>query len=527
MSVFKKRIPFLICCLSVYAAIGSGSARAESQQRPNIIFILADDVGAESMTVYGGSSWNTPRIDSIATQGMRFSNAFANPSCAPARSEFLTGRYPFRTGVIFPTLPNGPLAAEETTLAAVLKNAGYATGLAGKWNLRYGGRNNASEAEQAAHIEAHGFDEHRTFIGHTIVYGDPSVETNFVPYQLNQWACDFVFRKSTNDSPFYLQYSLGLVHWPLTATPLNPTATTSNSSDADLYGNMMTYMDNMVGNVLDAIDNAGIANNTVVVFGGDNGTWARIYSTYKGVEIKGGKLTSKDTGSWVPLYVRWPGVVAPASLYDGLTDFSDIFPTLIEMGGGVVPSYRVIDGISFLPQLQGASTEPRSFVYCSDIPSRTFVRDKRWKLIDGSNLYDISNSPFEERLVVESSQTAEEAVARATLAGYLVDIQERKITETGADSDGDGLTDYEETIAGSSPTNNTSVFKIESTRMGNGFVVNWQSVSGRVYGVYWSTNLTDVLQPLNTNIYYPQDSYTDTVHFAEDEGFYKIKVRVQ
>ncbi len=519
-----KRISYLAPLL-VYITAISVSVKAENQPRPNLIFILADDVGAESMTPYGGSSWSTPRIDSIATQGIRFVNAFANPSCAPSRAEFLTGRYPFRTGVVFPTLPNGPLALEETTLATVLKNAGYSTGLAGKWNLRYGGRNGASEEEQDAHIEAHGFDEHRTFIGHTIVYGDPSVETNFVPYQLNQWACDFISREATNDSPFYLQYSMGLVHWPLTATPLNPGATEENSTDAELYGNMMTYMDNMIGNVLDTLDSAGISSNTVVVFGGDNGTWSRIYSTFNGEQVQGGKLTSKDTGSWVPLYVRWHGVVTPDSLYDGLTDFSDIFPTLIEIGQGVVPNYSVIDGISFLSQLEGASTEHRNFVYCSDVESRTFVRDKQWKLINGNDLYDISNSPIEERLISEASQTPDDATARTTLLGYLTDIQYREIIETGADSDADGSSDYEETIAGSNPTNNASFFGIESVDIDNGFIINWQSVSGRVYEVYWSTNLLENFQVLETNINWTFSSFTNLND--SPNAYYKIGVQLE
>jgi len=319
------------------------NSHASGSARPNIIFILADDVGAESLDMYGGSSWPTPNISSIADAGMMFENAFSCPSCAPTRAQFLTGRYPFRTGITYPTLPNGPLSTTgETTLATVLKKSGYSTGLAGKWNLRYGGAKRASEAEQAAHIQAHGFEEHRAFIGHTIHYGPPSPESGFMPYKLNLWACDFIARKALEPKPFYLQYSLGLVHWPLTATPLNPDATTDNSSDAELYACMMQYMDDMIGNVLDAIDAAGIAGNTVVIFGGDNGTWDRITSTYKGMAVRGGKLTAKDTGSWVPFCVRWPGVVAPGSTYGGLMDFSDIFPTLIEIAEAVIPDYRII-----------------------------------------------------------------------------------------------------------------------------------------------------------------------------------------
>ncbi len=143
-----------LSALSLFALRPDSSA--SSSARPNVVFILADDVGAESMEMHGGSSWPTPNIDSIADAGMMFENAFSCPSCAPTRAQFLTGRYPFRTGITYPTLPNGPLSTtSETTLATLLKNSGYSTGLAGKWNLRYGSAKGASEAAQAAHIHPH------------------------------------------------------------------------------------------------------------------------------------------------------------------------------------------------------------------------------------------------------------------------------------------------------------------------------------------------------------------------------------
>jgi arylsulfatase A len=289
----------------------------------------------------------------------------------------------------------------------------------------------ATAAEQAAHIQAHGFEEHRAFIGHTVQYGPPSPESDFLPHKLNLWACDFIARKALEPKPFYLQYSLGLVHWPLTPTPLNPDATTDNSSATELYAHMMQYMDDMVGNVLAAIDAAGIADNTVVVFGGDNGTWSRITSTYKDKEVRGGKLTTKDTGSWVPFYVRWPGVVVPGSTYSGLMDFSDIFPTFIEIAEAVIPDNRAIDGKSFLSQLKGRAEEHREYVFSMDRATRQFVRDKRWKLLIGNGLYDISNSPFEEILIPEEDQTPEQAEARRRLLGHYKQIVGNELPDSG------------------------------------------------------------------------------------------------
>ncbi len=422
-----------LACRGIFAA-------GFSQFAPNIVFILADDVGAESMDRYGGTSWPTPRINSIADDGMLFENAYSSPTCAPSSAEFLTGRYQFRNGIVFPELLNGPLSTtEETTLATILKPRGYATGLAGKWNLWYEDGAHPTPlidvgGAQAAHLEAHGFEEHFSFLGGAIAYGEAAPEEAFVPYQLNQWACDFIQRKASSSQPFYLQYSMGLVHWEaddafenrvLAGTPLNPDATPDNTSDAELYRFMMTYMDNMVGNVLDTIDEAGIADNTVVVFAGDNGTWNRISSQWNGQSVQGGKNSHKDTASWVPMMVRWPGVVAPGSSYSGMTDFSDLFPTFLDIAGATVPNYRIIDGISFLPQLKGALGEHREMAYIGqahgyyDQSERAFqsVRDRRWKLIVGASsaidgLYDVSESPLQEVLIPVAGQTAEQAEAR-------------------------------------------------------------------------------------------------------------------
>ena len=216
-------------------------------ERPNVVFILIDDMGLEMSNPYGAEGlvvpfnvrpYATPRMDGFAGQGMRFENAFATPACAPTRSQFLTGRYPFRTGVTASGLPTGKLGENEMTLASILRSNGYHTGIAGKWNLRYGipdtdAWGGARDA-QREHILFHGFDESRTFVGHSIDYGRPDPESDYVPYQLNQWVLNFLSEHANQEQPFYLQYSLGLIHTPWdpeqgalagykdAKTPLNP-----------------------------------------------------------------------------------------------------------------------------------------------------------------------------------------------------------------------------------------------------------------------------------------------------------------
>lgn len=393
------------------------SAWVVEAKRPNIVFILVDDIGMETMDGYGGTSWPTPAINTIREHGMLFEQAFSCPSCAPTRAQFLTGRYPFRTKVLYPTLPKGPLADDEMTLATLLKQAGYKTGLGGKWNLRYGSTNEASRVEQSRHIEAHGFEEHMAFLGHTIQYGNPTNETEYVPHQLNEWACEFVKKHANEEAPFYLQYSMGLVHFPLSATPLNPGETSTDFSKEHLHGFMMKYMDQMVGNLLNTLEASCDMKNTVILFSGDNGTLAGIKSMFRGKEVVGGKLSMKDTGSWVPLYVRWDGVVEPGSRYDGMTDFSDLFPTLLEIGGVPLPQDRGIDGRSFLAQLKGETRPHRDMVFVSH-RDKAFVRDQHWKLKNGKALFDVSNSPFEEKPIPMDSGDPDAEAARVRLKKY-------------------------------------------------------------------------------------------------------------
>ncbi len=412
-----------VACLS-FASL-SRQAHGSTTDRPNIIFILADDVGAESMEMYGSTSWPTPNINTIAQDGVVFENAFSCPTCAPTRGQFLTGRYPFRTGIVYPTLPLGELSTtNEVTLATLLQDSGYATGLSGKWNLKYG--NSGIAEEQEAHIVAHGFAESSSFIGHTINYGNQYVEQDYTPYQLNEWACNFITNKASGSQPFYLQYSLGLVHTPLGGTPLFPNVTGLTLEQT--YSYMMQYMDQMVGNLLNTVDALGIADNTVLIFAGDNGTVSSIDSMFNGVPVAGGKQSTKDTGSWVPFYVRWPGVVTPNTSYGGMMDFSDIFPTLLDIADVALPSDRIIDGKSFRSQLEGQAGDHREIIYVShrQNPSAHFVRNHDWKLVlDAAasydlapGLYDISNAPISEVFIDENSQTQEQAAARTLLQNY-------------------------------------------------------------------------------------------------------------
>lgn len=387
-------------------------ARENFQQSPNIVFIAIDDIGMETLDCYGGQSYTTPNINAFSQKALQFQTCFASSLCSPSRAQLMTGRYPCRTGVIYTVVPDvhsgGLDETKEVPLATLLKNAGYVTGITGKWSLY--DRSDGLDDYQA-HISRCGFDEQECYYSHTIDYWSGNT---YYPDVYNNWALSFI--ENHKNEPFYLQYSLGLVHYPFDPTPLNPNGPLDNISN---FPYMMEYMDKMAGNVIDKIEEAGISENTLIIFAGDNGTDERITSKWNGYDIEGGKFSLMDTGCWVPLLCYWKGVTTAGTNSD-LIDFCDFLPTICELAGASIPTDRVIDGRSFVPQLRGEAGTPREWVSLQvrekNGPFRKCVRDKKWKLFDDSGeLYDVTNTPVEERFISVSEQTPEDAEARSRL----------------------------------------------------------------------------------------------------------------
>jgi arylsulfatase A len=429
-----------------YASCSSLPTQKVRSGPPNLVFILIDDLGIEATNSYGSEGlvraegtlvpYKQPHMEAFAAQGMTFTRAFATPSCAPSRAQFLTGRYPFRTGIIWPTLPMGPLADEEITLAEVLRERGYRTGMAGKWNLRHGMRADevtlSNLQESRDHAISQGFDVCEPFVSHTIEYGEPTPEEGYQPYKTNLWACEFVQQAAAAQEPFYLQYSLGLVHGPYGPTPLQPEldGSLSEQQQRELnYLSMLEYTDLLIGKLLQRIDDLGLAGNTLVLLAGDNGSNPRFTSSFRGEHVLGGKLGLKDSGSRVPFCVRWPAVVAAGSQYEGLTDFSDIFSTFIEVAGASVPASPVIDGRSFATQLAGGGQTHRDFVFCQ-MRDLGFVSDGEYKLLPLSHrdmragLYRVSDDLLDEQWIDEQAESPQEAQARQRLVQHFEDLQE-------------------------------------------------------------------------------------------------------
>ena len=426
------------------AALGLGTASAESTNpsRPNIVVVLADDLGAEALGCYGGveflgekgkvlGSVKTPNLDAMAANGIRFAKAYATPVCSPSRAQLLTGKYNDRVGFHDILGRNG--AARELdskshpTIANLLQSAGYMTGAVGKWhigpltNLKNVQTNTGADTS-AAHVRACGFERQYMVPGaHLREYGEP-VEGKYTPDLMDAWAFRFMSEAKTAGKPFFLYYASPLPHFPYWPTPLNPDGPRGEpgSKKEEMYGDManfpflVEYLDKEVGKILAKLEELGLRENTLVLFAGDNGTPPWVVTQMKnGRNIPFGKGTMKETGSWVPLIASWPAMIQSGAVYDGVVDFSDILPTCLSVAGVQLP--KDINGMSFAPVLEGNGKSPREWVH-SLYNKEYFVRNASWKLRENGELYDMSGAPYSEELVKPEDDTPESKAAREALA---------------------------------------------------------------------------------------------------------------
>lgn len=398
-----------------FTIFGSVSARAEtaSKEHPNIILILSDDVGLGNIHCYGGP-FETPNIDKLASGGTKFTYCYATPLCGPSRCELLTGRYPFRTGHSSNQSRMSVDPKNEVMIPTVLKKAGYVTGSVGKW-----GQIQLGPGEW-------GFDENLVYPGsgrywraQTTTYNlngkDVDLpENKYLPGIMQKFATDFIDRHK--DERFFLYYSMSHMHGPIVRTP-----DSKQGADKDeLYTANVEYMDKLVGEIVAELDKRNLRENTLVIFTGDNGTakFGETVATVDGKQISGMKATMLEGGSRVPLIANWPGTTPAGKVNNDLTDFSDFFATSADLGGAKLPEGVKIDGVSFAPQLRGEKGTPRDWVYV-ELNGRSYVRDAKYKLTAGGELFDLSDAPFKEIAVARDTTDEAANAARKSLQAVL------------------------------------------------------------------------------------------------------------
>lgn len=401
---------------------GPSLLNAQTDQRPNIVLFMVDDMGSEVLGCYGGQSYRTPNIDKLAQTGMRFEHCYSTPVCSPSRVKIMTGRYGFRT-----TDRWGHLPPDEITFGDVLQSAGYTTALAGKWQM-------IELQNDPDHVSEHGFDEYCCWAWHEGPrYYQPriwqngvllqNIEKNYGPDIYTGFITDFI--KRNKDRPFLAYYPMTLTHFAKTGKrhgePPGP------DGEYQSYSEMVQKTDERVGRIVATLDELGLRENTLIVFTTDNGTPDRVTSERNGKKIQGGKGTFTDRGTRVPLIANMPGTVPTGTVNENLIDFSDFMPTFAQIAGTDVPEDRAIDGQSFWTLLQGQEGTPRewAFNYLGD-RDQGWIRTKRWKLYLDSKLYDMQNDPEETTPILPEQDDKKNAAIRNRLQTTMIRLLMRQ-----------------------------------------------------------------------------------------------------
>ena len=426
--------------LSILLVLALGnSTRAEEiagpktagASKPNIIFILSDDLGVDILSCFGSDQYKTPHLDALATGGMKFTHAYAAPLCGPSRALIMTGRYAFRTGAVNQDMVAQITPEKEVMMPKILKGAGYVTASFGKWG------------QLGLTPGAFGFDEYLNFKGSGIFWNTQPKgkeydlngqqvalkDKEYMPDLVQKLAVDFITRNQ--DKPFYLYYPMSHIHGDILPTPDSK----EGASAKELYADNIVYHDKLVGQLIAELEKLKLREKTLIVYVGDNGTakGGAELSTVGGKKINGSKGSMLEGGALVPMIVNWPGTTPAGRVCPDIIDFSDYVPTFAAVAGAKLPENVVIDGQSFLPQIKGEKGTPREWAYVQ-LARMWYVRSMNWKLNEKGELYDMSGAPFEEKLVPADSTDPVAMAERAKLQAAL-----NKLNPAGGIlDDGDG-----------------------------------------------------------------------------------------
>jgi arylsulfatase A len=388
--------------------------------KPNIIFILVDDLGMPAVGCYGGA-YKTPNIDKLAAGGIRFERCFSAPLCAPSRALCMMGRYGFRTGVVDNPFGGRATPDKEICVAKPLKNAGYATAVVGKWRQ-------LPKLSTKAEAAVWGWDEFllwgtgdgeggdrywsREYLNNGKEVTIP--QDKYGPDYLQDYVMEFIRRH--RDQPFFIYYPMTMIHGGFKPTP----DTAPGVSDrAHLYTDTITYMDKLIGKLMFALDEMHLREKTLVIFTGDNGSVDP--QTIHGRLVDGVKHQLNEGGSRVPLIANWPGTTPAGKVLDDLVDFTDFYVTFAEVAGAKLPVGHKLDGHSFAPQLRGEKGNPREWVFMQ-LADRWYARSSGWKLYNDGQLFDMSDAPFSEKLVPAGSESEAAKAARKKLQAVLTEL---------------------------------------------------------------------------------------------------------
>jgi arylsulfatase A-like enzyme len=400
------------------ASFSSTSVADGTDRGPNIVLIMTDDQGYGDLGFHGNEKIDTPVLDRLASQSVRFDRFFVSPYCTPTRAALMTGRYPLRTGAASVTRGLETVRSEEVTIAEVLRAAGYATGCFGKWHIG---------EHYPNHPNGQGFDEFFGMPqGHWDNYFDPKLENNgrmvpargFITDVITDYALRFI--EERRDGPFFCYVPYNAPHTPHQVPDHYFDKYTARGFDAGvatIYG-MVENIDTNVGRLLDKLDELDLTERTVVFFLSDNGAEGAEGSRYN-AGMRGMKGSVHEGGMRVPMFVRWPGRFEADVVVESIGAHVDLLPTIAELCGVTNPRTSPLDGVSLMPLLTGDIEEdwPERMIFARSAgwrrmadyrepviedlkPYAGTVRTQRWRAVNQGQrweLYDMPADPSQKR----------------------------------------------------------------------------------------------------------------------------------
>jgi arylsulfatase A len=444
----------LIILVALVAATVAKPAPLEAAEKPNIVLVMADDMGYEALSVNGGESCKSPNLDKLAAAGVRFSNCFANPICTPSRTKIMTGQYNVRNYIKFGMLDRG-----QTTFAHQLKAAGYATCIAGKWQLgkqadapqHFGFEQSCLwQHTRSGRSKGNGKKIDRRFVNPLLEFNGRKkdyVNGEYGPQVCTDFVCDFIDQNKTK--PFLVYYPMILTHCPFDPTPdsadwdpkrLGSTTYKGDRNDPQRhFRDMVAYADKIVGQIVAQLEKSGVRDNTLLIFTGDNGTDKPIVTPWNGTKVAGGKGSMTDAGTRVPLIASWPaGIKQPGRVVDDLVEFCDVMPTLCEVTGADLPANYPGDGSSIIPVLQNnASARKKDWIYIW-YRGQVMVRNKQYSLLAKSGGSDASltryKGPFDGKKLEDSRLSETERAIKEQFEATLARLRKTRLSSVSKEN---------------------------------------------------------------------------------------------
>ncbi len=476
-----SRIVLLLLVLVLFSACGN------TERQPNVIIILADDQGWGDLSINGNTSINTSNLDRMATSGVRFDRFYVSPVCSPTRAELLTGRYHTRSGVHGTSAGSERMNADETTLAELFQEAGYVTGVFGKWH---------NGQQPPYHPNSRGFDHFYGFAsGHWGHYFSPPLEFNselvqgegYLPDDLTQAAMEFI--NENRESPFLVFLPYNTPHSPMQVPDQwwdSVPRLLQNHRDPEREDTLHTRaalamtlnIDWNVGRVLALLDELSLSEDTIVLYFSDNGPNGARWNA----GMKGRKGSTDEGGVRSPLLMQWTGTIAANAVITDITAAIDLMPTLAELTGLELNTRYPLDGVSFAPLLTGnADVAPERMIF-SHWNGRTSVRTQTHRLDHTGQLFNMVDDP---------DQRQDVAVEHPELADSLRQVRDAWIDEAVPEIFEDrpftvGHADYEVTWLPARDAVGSGGILRSNRYPNDSFLTNWTSADD---AIIWDTEV--------------------------------------